>query len=251
MYAKGRNLKCVISLVERLLAKKVRIYDIVSGKFFPGSKDEMKPTYVITQFGEKLSRVNVVATAVDKFESEDGNYATLTIDDGSGLLRAKAFKNTGMVKDIEVGDAVLVIGKIKEYQGEVYVNLEIVKKSEPNYEIKHKLEVLKSLMERKSILSGIKKMADSVSEEELKSYAQVHGLDEESLKVFLESKNLEVDYKTKVLEIIQSLDAGEGVEASKLFEVLKLPEHIIENTLDELLSQGYIFEPRPAVLKKI
>ena len=88
-------------MVERLPAKKVRIHDIVSGRYFAGNKDEMKPDYVITQFGEKLSMVNFIGTVVDKFESEDGTYAAVTVDDGSGLVRAKAFNNIDMVKDVK------------------------------------------------------------------------------------------------------------------------------------------------------
>ena len=55
--------------VQRLTAKKVQISDIVNGKYFPGNKEEMKPSYVITPFGQKISRVNLVATVTDKFLS--------------------------------------------------------------------------------------------------------------------------------------------------------------------------------------
>ena len=236
-------------MVSRLPAKRVRISDIVTGKFFPGGKDEMKPSYVITQFGEKLSRVNLVATVVDKFEREDGNYATAMIDDGSGIVRAKAFKNTGMIKDVELGDAVLVIGKIMEYQGEIYVNSEIVKKVEPNYEIKHKLEILKGLIEQRRIADELRKLAHSMSEEELKIYAQTYGFDEESLEVI--RSTAAVDYKPEILDLMQTLDKGDGVEVNKLFETLNLPESVVENALTELLDEGDIFEPFPGKLKKI
>ncbi len=235
-------------MVSSLPAKRVRISDIVTGKFFPGSKDEMKPSYVITQFGENLSRVNLVATVVDKFEREDGNYATAMIDDGSGIVRIKAFKNAGMIKDVELGDAVLVIGKISEYQGEVYVNSEIVKKVEPNYEIKHKLEILKGLIEQKRIADELRKLAHSMPEEELKIYAQTYGFDEESLEVI---RSAAVDYKPEILDLMQTLDKGDGVEVNKLFETLNLPESVVENALTELLDDGDIFEPHPGKLKKI
>lgn len=236
-------------MVERLPAKKVRIHDIISGRYFAGNKDEMKASYVVTQFGEKLSRVNFIGTVVDKFESEDGNYAAVTVDDGSGLVRTKAFKNTGMVRDVQSGDAVLVIGKINEYQGEVYVNLEIVKKVEPNHETKHKAEVLRNLVEQKKVADEIRKMAGSLSEEELKNYAQTYGLDGESLNAITSST--QIDYKPMILEVLQQLDRGEGVEVNKIFEAVNLPENAVENALTELLDEGFLYEPQVGRLKKI
>jgi RPA family protein len=236
-------------MVERLAAKKVRIHDIVGSKYFAGNKDEMKADYVVTQFGEKMSKVNFIGTVVDKFESEDGTYAAVTVDDGSGLVRAKVFKNTDMVKDVQSGDAVLVIGKIKEYQGEVYVNLEIVKKVEPNYETKHKAEVLRNLIEQKKVADEIRKMTGSLSEEELKNYAQTYGLDGESLNAITSSN--QIDYKPMILEILQQLDKGEGVEVNKIFEAVKLPENVVENALTELLDDGFLYEPQAGRLKKI
>ena len=233
----------------RLSAKKIRISEMVSGKFFVGSKEGMKPSYVITQLGEKISRVNLIATIVDKFVSEDGNYASITVDDGSGILRSKQFTDVRMIRDVELGDMVLVIGKLKEYQGEVYVNAEIIRKVEPNVEIKHKLEVLKILIEQKNVANELRKLSKSMSEEELKVYAQTYGLDEESVQMIINSTN--TDYKPKILELLQTLDTGNGVEASKIFEIVNLPENIVENALSELLDDGYIYEPSPGMFKKI
>lgn len=71
------------------------------------------------------------------------------------------------------------------------------------------------------------------------------------MQAILESKKLEVDYKPKILEVIQSLDTGEGVEVGKLSKVLDLPEHIIENTIDELLNNGSIYEPKVGFFKRV
>jgi RPA family protein len=238
----------------RLPAKKLRILDIVNGKYFPGSKEEMKASYLITPLGKKVSRVNLVATVTDKFLSEDGNYSTATIDDGSEAIRVKTFKESVKLLDgIATGDLVLVIGKIKEYNGEVYVNGEIVKKIfDRNFESLRRLEIVKQTVQQKRIVDEIRNLSSQLSEEELKQYAkEKYDMDEECLQAILESRKLEVDYKPKVLEVIETLDTGEGVEVGKLFEVLNLPEHIIENTVDELLSNGSIFEPKIGYFKKV
>jgi len=238
----------------RLPAKKLRIFDIVNGKYFPGSKEEMKASYLITPLGEKVSRVNLVATVTDKFLSEDGNYSTATIDDGSEAIRVKTFKEDVKLLDgIEAGDLVLVIGKIKEYNGEVYVNGEIVKKIfDRNFESLRRLEILKQAVQQKRIVDEIRNLTSQLSDEELKQYAkEKYDMDEQCLQVIIESRRLEVDYKPKILEVIENLDTGQGVEVGKLFEVLNLPEHVIENTMNELLEQGFIFEPSPGFFKKV
>lgn len=240
-------------VVRRLSAKKVRIFDIISGKFFPGNKEEMKPSYLITNFGEKVSRVNLLATVTEKFESEDENYATITIDDGSEAIRVKVFReNVKLLNGIEPGNLVLVIGKLKEYQGEIYVNGEVIRKiQDVNYENLRKLEILDKLVQQNKIVEEIKSLED-VPEEELREYVkEKYGMDDETLQVIIESKKREIDYKPKILEIIANLDEGEGVEISKLFEITSLPENVVERTIDELLSEGAIYEPIVGRLKKV
>ncbi len=240
--------------IKRLPAKKVRIADIINGKYFSGSKEDMKPGYVITPFGEKISRANVIATVIEKFTTEDGSYSTIAIDDGSEAVSVRTFKeNVSLLNEIKPGDLVLVIGKIKEYNGEIYINGEIVKQLvDSNFEILRKSEITASLIGKKKIVEEIRNIADSMSEEELKNYVkEKHSMDEESLQVVLESKKLEVDYKPKVMEIIEKLDDGNGVEISKIFETLDMPEQVVERTLDEMINLGFVFEPKIGYLKKV
>ncbi|MEM5869854.1 MAG: OB-fold nucleic acid binding domain-containing protein [Candidatus Aenigmatarchaeota archaeon] len=239
----------------RAVAKKVRIFDLVNGTFFHGNRIEMKPNYVITWFGEKISRVNLVGTLIDSFISEDGNYGSLTIDDGTEAIRVKVFgDNVKMIDGISNGDMLIVIGKVKEYDGEIYVAAEALRKVEINYENLRKLEILRNLKEKKKVVEEIRNLVDQIPEEELKEYVKKkYGLDEESLNTIRENLKVgrEIDYKPKILEIIRSLDKGDGVEMSKIFEVIDLPERVIENTINDLLSAGDLFEPKPGFLKKV
>jgi RPA family protein len=107
--------------MKRLSAQRVRICDLMMGKYFPGNKEEFKPAFVVTPWGQRISRVNLIATVIDKFVSEDGNYGTLVIDDGSDAIRVKVFRDAvKLVTNVEKGDRVLVIGKVREYGGEIY-----------------------------------------------------------------------------------------------------------------------------------
>jgi RPA family protein len=229
-------------------AKKVRISDVVDGKFFYGNRDGMKPSYIITSIGMKVSRVNLVGVVIDKFVSEDGNYAFLTIEDGTESIRAKVFKEkVGLIDGIEKGDTVLVIGKVKEYNGEKYINLELVRKVDVNYEILRKLELAKELENWRNFTERVRNDLKEMSEEEVK---KKYELDDDMLQAIRGSK-LEPDYKQKLLDIISKLDEGDGVEISKLFEVVSLPESTVEKILDELISEGSLYQPTPSKLKKI
>jgi len=241
-------------VVKRLPAIKTRIYDIVNGKFYPGSKENLNPSYIITPFGEKISRVNSVATVVEKFMSSDGNYASVTLDDSSETVRAKVFKDSvGLFSGIEKGDMILIVGKVKEYNGEIYINSEVASKiKNPNEENLRKLEILQKLIRQKILAEEIRNLAENVSEEEVLTYAkEKYNLDRESVQYIIQSKKQEVDYKPKVLEIIKNLDKDDGVEVGKLFEILDLPENIIERTINDLLSSGELFEPSLGRLRRV
>jgi RPA family protein len=238
---------------KRLVAKKVRVCDIIDGKFFYGSKEEMKPSFVITSLGEKVSRVNIVATVIDKFVSEDENYATLTIDDGTGAIRVKAFgENVKLFEKIERADLVLIIGKLKEYGGEVYINCEFAKKIEdPNYESFRRLEILYKLIRQKKAVEKLKELAGRVTLDELKRIAlEEFKIDEDCLKEILGEKFKE-DYKQKILKLIEKLDSGDGVDTKRIFELCELPSDLIEKTIDELLEEGSLYEAFPGKFKVV
>ncbi len=229
-------------------AKKVRISDIVDGKFFYGSRDGMKPSYVITSLGMKVSRVNLVGVVIDRFVSDDGNYAFLTIEDGTESIRAKVFKEkVSLIDGIEKGDTVLVVGKVKEYGGEKYINIELIRKVDVNYEILRKLELAKELESWKDFTERVRNDLKEMDEEEVK---RKYELDDDMLQAIRGSK-LGPDYKQKLLDVISKLDEGDGVEISKLFEFVSLPESTVEKILDELITEGLLYQPTPSKLKKI
>ena len=66
----------------------------------------------------------------------------------------------------------------------------------------------------------------------------------------LEEETKEVDYKPLVLETLEKLDKGDGVEFKKLLEETKLPDNVFEEVINDLLSSGICYEPKPGMLKK-
>ena len=238
--------------MRRYPAKKVRIKDIVEGRFFHGS-EESRESFLVTPFGQKVSRVNLVASVIDKFLSEDSNYAFIVLDDGSESIRVKAFDEVEVLERVEIGDLVQVIGRVREFNGEVYLTCEALRKADPNLEILRKLEILKELVKQKRVLEEIKKLSNLPEAELISFVKEKYGMDEACLKFVLENLNREkaIDYKPAILKLIESLDRGEGVEIGKIFELSNLPENEIEKAIDELLSSGELFEPKPGVLKRV
>ena len=237
-------------------AFKVRISDIVNGKYFYPKPDEKKAGYVITPFGKRIYRINIVATVIDRFVNEDESYCSLTVDDGTENMRIKAFKEEakGLMR-FELGDLILAIGKVREYNGEVYVAAQAVKRlDDANYENMRKLELLNELLANKKMVDELKIIHDGASIDEVKEIAaKKFSLDEEQLNVVLENLNIkkEIDYRPKLIEIIARFDSGKGIEMHKLFEQSELPEGVVESTINELLAEGSIFEPLPGILRKV
>src|SRR3989338_7810866 len=101
---------------KRLSASKVWIRDLVSGNFVKSSGWD--PSYVEVN-SKNISRAHIVATVVTKFMSDDGNYGSITLDDGTDTIRIKAFGPDAIkLKNIHVGSLVRFIGKVKEYNEE-------------------------------------------------------------------------------------------------------------------------------------
>jgi len=241
-------------MVERMIAKKLRVIDVTDGKYFSGDKETMRAGYILTSMGDNVTRINLIGAVTEKFESEKGNFAGITIDDESGAIGVRVFnEEIAKIADVEIGDHLIVIGKVRNYNGENYISPEVVRKIEDsNLENLRRIEILKYLIDKKKMVDEIKNLRDEMSEDELKEYMnEKYGIDQETLFAILESRKDEVDYKPKVLELIGKLDNGEGVLVAKIFESLSLKDELVESVITELLSAGLLYEPVVGKLKKV
>jgi RPA family protein len=208
--------------IERMTARKIRIADLTNGRWV--KNEGLEPSYIVTQAGMQVSRARILGTVVSKFVSEDENFASITIDDSTDTIRAKTFKTVKPLDVVQIGDVVDLIGKIREYNAEIYVMPEIVRKiTDPNMEVLRKLELIATA---KKLQQGESQPAQFVSAKE----------DRASLK-------------KKVTEVIESEKAG--MAYSKILEMVKAPETQIEAVVNELLEEGICYEPTPGKIKKI
>ena len=200
---------------KRLTAKKTSTEEISKGKFV--KKSGFESSYVLTDLGRKLSRVRVLGLIVDKFISQDEKYATLTIDDGKDTLRLKSFVNVKIFSGFEPGDLVDVFGKVKEYNGEIYVTPEILRKVDANFETLRMLElgkIRKEQMKKIKLVEEQKKSTLDISELERALNGMVSKEDIQSIieaEEIIQSDTEEVAAKNvhnkeKILELIAKLD---------------------------------------------
>lgn len=95
---------------KRITSVKTKISAITKGKYV--AQEGFDPSYVLSNLGQRLSRVRVCATVVDKFLSDTGKFAAVTLDDGTDTIRTKVFNAVSMFEDISVGNIVDVIARV-------------------------------------------------------------------------------------------------------------------------------------------
>ncbi|MBI4171005.1 MAG: hypothetical protein HY514_04870 [Candidatus Aenigmarchaeota archaeon] len=239
---------------KRLTALKTGIEAIGKGKFFV--QEGFNPSYVLSSTGQRLSRVRILATAVDKFVSENGKFAALTLDDGSDTIRAKIFNALSMLENIEKGDIVDVTARVKEYQDEIYLLPETIKKIEdPNMELLRHLEIEEQKKEaerkRQLVLEYQQQVADA--SELVRIMKERFGLEQEEVEAFLQQQASpqEKEGKSDVLKLIETLDSGGGCDYQELIQAAGISENELDALINELLEEGSCFEPRPGKIKKL
>ncbi|MBI3622669.1 hypothetical protein HY212_01135 [Candidatus Pacearchaeota archaeon] len=198
---------------KRNIAFKLRIGDLLIGK--PVNNGER---FGFLELGDKkIIRVNIIGNVVDKYESlGEKKYLSITIDDGSGQIKLKAFgDDVDKFSKVIQGQTVIVIGTLRVWNNETYIGLEIIKEQDPKYLLVRKLELEKerpknSQTDRKEILA----------------------------------------IKDRLLETIKNSEAEGGVEKDII--IMKFNEvspTIVNQEIQKLLEEGIIFEPRPGKVR--
>ncbi len=238
---------------KRIHSVKTRIKPLTSGRYI--AQEGFNPNYVLTKHGTRLSRVRILATVVDKFISESGKFASVTLDDGTDTVRAKVFNAVSMFDSIGVGSEIDLIARVKEYQGEIYLAPEIITiVHDPNMhllrELELKLQDKETEAKRKLIHEHRQQVADMMELERL--MRERYGIQPEEVEAVLQTQEEpEDDKKGEVLKLIEKLDDGNGCDYAELLKASGLPEDAIDSVVNELLEEGVCFEPRPGKIKKL
>tara|TARA_Y100000310_G_C20596320_1_gene770691 strand:+ start:258 stop:887 length:630 start_codon:yes stop_codon:yes gene_type:complete len=194
---------------KRNVAFKLRVGDILKGKPVMA-----EGRFICLELGDKkVVRVNVLANCVDKFVTDgEKKYASLTIDDASGQIRLKAFGDgVGMISDFAPGDTLQIIGNVREWNSELYILPEVVKKVDPRWLLVRKLEIQNS---RKDI-----PVSDNAPVRDV------------------------------ILDKIKKAETDGGVDVDTLIMDTEASPDLINGEIKKLLEEGLIYEPRPGRLR--
>lgn len=196
---------------KRNIAYKLRIDDILVGK--PVIDNER---FSFLELGDKkIIRVNVVGNIVEKYESEgEKQYSFVTIDDGSGQIKLKSFgDDIEKLANTTEGQTIIVIGVLRYFNNEVYINPEIIKQAKPEYLLVRKLETEKE-----------------------KSASAPKVIEREKI----------IAIKDNILNIIKEAESNGGVDLDEIImKIRNTSPDIINQEIKKMLEEGIIFEPRP------
>ncbi|MDD5417233.1 MAG: OB-fold nucleic acid binding domain-containing protein [Candidatus Aenigmarchaeota archaeon] len=231
---------------KRITSRKVSVTEITTGRFV--KKSGFESSYVLTQLGRKLSRVRLLALIVDKYLKEGSNYGAITLDDGTQTIRCKVFVNVKILDGLTKGELVDVFGKLKEYNGEVYIMPEIIRKASSNTETLRLLELEEIYKNQKSLVAQMKALPTRDAKE---FKAVLKDVDPEDIDAILEAdclteKEVAVDTKAKILDIIKEAD---GIDYLKIIEKSGLGENEVDQIVQDLLEKRICFEPSPGMIK--
>jgi hypothetical protein len=252
----------------RATAARVAIRDITEGTLIANAEGNVVG---VDTFLGQISRVNLIATVIDRFEAtrdqetEQGRgFATITLDDGSGVIRVKMWGNqTEKMANIQLGDLVLVIGKVRTFQGETYINGEVIRRLEdPNWEMVRLLELInirrnphvlkeqfglpqvegaptpvdsETVQSQTTLQPGVWQTADTTLRQPPQKPQE--GKAEEPIVVSSEVRR-------KILQIIEEHDAEGGARFEQILETIgAASEEEVEQVLIDLLSEGLVYEP--------
>ena len=182
---------------------------------------------------KQVSRVNVIASVVDTFFAD--NYSALTLDDGSAQLRLKAFGDfVPKTKEIQAGDIIITIARLREYNNEVYLLPEILKKVTSKHALLRRLELV--------LEYGRRDPGRKIEQHSQGSASVVEQASSSAL----------TNLKEKLKLQIAKLDEGEGVEMTLIEQKIgEKDKDKISEAIDELLGEGEAYEPRPGKIRLI
>ena len=194
----------------RQIAYKVPINQLLNNEFI--QQEGWNPSYIQIK-EKKISRINLIAIVIDKQISQ--NLGTVTLDDSTGKIQARVFnEETKKLENINIGDPILLIGKPRKFNDSLFITIEIVKKIDHLW-----MKIRKQELEKEFDFK-----------------------EKESTPVINSSGD-------KILQLIKSIDSGEGVSISELTSKSRINEKQIEEVLSELIKLGEIYEPKPGKVK--
>jgi len=215
----------------RQTAFHISIARLKQGKYHKG--EGYNPNYILLDDSTKVSRCNIIAVVVSIPTDIDNN---VLIDDGTEKISLRTFEAPSIFDKVTIGDVILVIGKPREYNDEIYIIPEIIKKIKDNGWV---------LLRKKELALHVLKTKNNQPEQKEENMRKKVEKDDSSEHM---ENPTELPSEIKdVYGIIKNLDTGEGADTQEVIK--KFPGKNTEKIITNLLLEGEIFEIKPGRLK--
>ena len=209
----------------RFAAIKTTIRELLSS---PYVEEEGNFNHILSPWQGKIIRLSLLATIVEK--EMYGTITNILVDDGTGKIIVRFFEGNPLAHNLNLGEVILIIGKLRKYNQEKYISPEIVKKM-PAAWLKVRALELKSGLTAKVPPPAI----DSMNKENPQMIEEIAITDEPLLP------------RQKIAQLIKEMDDGKGVLIEDLLE--KSPIQETEQVLGQMLESGEIFQILPGKVK--
>ncbi|HLD10869.1 MAG TPA: OB-fold nucleic acid binding domain-containing protein [Candidatus Nanoarchaeia archaeon] len=212
----------------RQTAYKLWISDIIIAPFTQ-TQEQMTPNFITTR-NLQISRVNIIGITTNIQKQE--NYSSIILDDSTAQINIRTWnEDTKLLDNILPGQIVIVIGKIRYFNNQIYLSPEIIKNTTKEWlKIRHlelKLKYKEPILKEKIL----EKSDDAI---------------------IINIENITPTSKREIiLKLIEKLDDKQGADINEVIENSKLIEQEAEKIIKELIKEGEIFEIKSGRLRTI
>ncbi|HLC90991.1 MAG TPA: hypothetical protein VJI15_04425 [Candidatus Nanoarchaeia archaeon] len=232
---------------QRFCAVKLSVKDIIEGNIH--QQDESAGTYLLLN-SMAIHRVNVIGVIVHK--EIVGSVASLLIDDSTERIPVKVFEENRNAADLTTGNGLLVIGRVRIYNGEKYISPEILKKVPLHWLRVRMMELSLQKQEEKEDASTAAKLKKTIRSEEDKKDDRKKREELEIIEEEGDGEEQDTIQKIllpfqKILAVIKELDDGSGAMIEEVVE--RSPIKDTEQLLHKMLEKGDIFTLSPGRVK--
>lgn len=231
----------------RPIAVKTIIKEILIADYL---QEEDGTNYLLTTDQKKIYRLNLMAIILEK--ENQGNIVNFMLDDGTGTIILRSFEDNKRIRELNVGDVVMAVGKLRIYNHEKYISPEIIKKIDPDW-LKIRAREMESLIQKIAKKSSepevnIPIIKEDIKEEKIISVEKLEEFEEfgEIEEVMIEEKN-ELLPNQKIFQLIKEMDSGFGVAIEEVIHKSSLKD--TEIIIQKMLEKGDIFQNSPGKIK--
>lgn len=248
------------SRFQRQTAFKLQIADLLKGSMI----FDAEKLSAVDCNGRRVLRANIIGNIVDKYSNPEKQYASLTLDDGSGQIRLKGFSDSfSILSQPQIGDTVCVIGVVRFFSNELYIMPEVIREVEPKWLAVRKLELgikdKDTFSEQKHDIEkpeNLKVVPDYSANASIVPSNTSDMITTEKIaieqKIDLSSNNKTNPMLDKIaspkLAVLSFIRKESEIDMEKLIIPLNIPLEQLNLVVKELIGEGEIYESRPGHL---